>query len=149
MNQNENFQKALDTVCPIKGGGDDKRRFFIEGICECVGVGFDVERFNQREEFESDLLEPSFEMQKNQKGNGSDLSGEQGKGVISKSQRHDGKGIHVVSQSIAETNQNRQFYDQNEEDFYQDDTNSNVDDEEPFLIQCYDIDIEGGGQFFV
>jgi hypothetical protein len=94
---NENFEKALDTICPIKGGGDDKRRFFIEGICECVGVGFDLERYNQKGEGENgDPLELSFEMKQRAQKAGYFDDGES-KGVISKSQRQDGKGIHVVS----------------------------------------------------
>lgn len=104
----ENFDKALDAICPVKGGGDDKRKFFIEGICECVGVGFDIDRFHQEE---SDKIDPkkwdlSFERYESQQEK-SDFIDEnedmeaQAKGVISKSQRQDGKGIHVVSQSIA------------------------------------------------
>ena len=59
----KNFEQALDTICPIKGGGDDKRRFFIEGICECVGVGFDVDKRNAKDGFEDgrfDFIRLSF-----------------------------------------------------------------------------------------
>ena len=45
----------MDTICPVKGGGEDKRKFFIEGICECIGVGFDIDRFNQEE---NDKIDP-------------------------------------------------------------------------------------------
>jgi hypothetical protein len=62
----DNFEKAMDTICPVKGGGEDKRKFFIEGICECIGVGFDIDRFNQEE---NDKIDPqnwdiSFERKK-------------------------------------------------------------------------------------
>lgn len=158
---NENFEKALDTICPIKGGGDEKRRFFIEGICECVGVGFDLDRYNKKEgDLNIDHLNAdlSFETQRRSKkwqqgeGQGDEFeSSKQGKGVISKSQRQDGKGIHVVSQSIAGTNPNGEKVDQDGEVVYNmgegersSSSIENMDPEEPFLIDCYDININGG-----
>jgi hypothetical protein len=96
---NENFEKALDTICPIKGGGDDKRRFFIEGICECVGVGFDLDKYSQKE-YTNILQKADLSFETQNYGQGQEetsFDGKQGKGVISKSQRQDGKGIHVVS----------------------------------------------------
>jgi hypothetical protein len=53
-----------------------------------------------------------------------------------------------VSQSIAENNphgiNNGQYEDQNGDMVYQRGDESNGDDEEPFLVDCYDININGG-----
>jgi len=59
----ENFEEAIESVCPVKGGGDDKRQFFIEGICGCSGIGFDVDKFNREEKPDLENLEHSFDSQ--------------------------------------------------------------------------------------
>ena len=99
----DDFDKAIDYVCPVENQLE-KRKFFITSICEQTGTFL-----AQHEEcFSSD----DEDMKRN--------------GLIRKSRREDGKGIHVVSQSIAASS-NRQKY---------------------FEIQGFETKIVNSGTFF-
>lgn len=142
---NQNFEDAIDSVCPVKGGGDDKRQFFIEGICGCSGIGFNVDKFHTKgEKADFENLDHSFDSQipKIPSSYADDdfskaFDGTK-KGLLMQTQREDGKGSHFVSKSIADMINNPLYadYDPNKE--YGTEDNENV---ELFNVESYEINI--------
>lgn len=96
------FGTAIDKICPIKSQVD-KQKFFITQICEQKGKLFTEETG----------------------GNSSDEELMKKQGVLSKSERPDGKGLHIVGESIAPTQQSPQPKDL-------------------FKIRCYETGITEG-----
>lgn len=145
---NDNLEEAIEAVCPIKGGGDEKRQFFIESICGCSGIGFDVEKFAREEKPDSENLEQSFDSQipkipssQTQRYLEDEEYEEnfdsQKKGLIMQTRREDGKGIHYVSRSIA---QNMDYSDYDPNQSYPNDDQM-MESGEMFLHNYFQINI--------
>lgn len=103
---NNDLQKAIDEICPIESQLE-KQKFFISQICEKNGSIF----FSDGESAHEGMEE---------------------QGVISTNKRPDGRGIHIVSKSIANI-QSQNF----------------LELQNPFEFICYETGIINGNFFYL
>lgn len=104
--ESDDFSKAIDLICPIESQFD-KQKFFITQICEQNGAIF-----------MDDCIS-------------SDEDGMKKQGVISTNKRPDGKGVHIVSTSIANIQETEEI-------------DKEIEPKEIFEINSYETGIEDG-----